>query len=146
LCRACGPYYTEGRLVSLSTTERGHDRKLLGRSGMKKLAAILLCLCVLVGLTAVAQEQEKYKEKLVFKSKMGNVTFDHAKHQERAQKCETCHDKLFPKTEEPLGFGKGMHKPAEAAKTSCAACHVDGGTAFQTKGNCNKCHVKAAAK
>jgi hypothetical protein len=35
-----------------------------------------------------------------------------------------------------------MHKTAEASKTSCAACHVEGGSAFAVKGNCAKCHVK----
>ena len=37
-----------------------------------------------------------------------------------------------------------MHKTAEAGKTSCGACHVAGGAAFATAGNCanSKCHVK----
>jgi hypothetical protein len=36
-----------------------------------------------------------------------------------------------------------MHKPAEAAKKSCGHCHNPEGPAFETKGNCAKCHVKA---
>jgi hypothetical protein len=37
-----------------------------------------------------------------------------------------------------------MHKTAEANKTACAACHVAGGMAFASTGNCAKCHVKGA--
>jgi c(7)-type cytochrome triheme protein len=71
------------------------------------------------------------------------VTFDHAQHVEReAKKCETCHDKLFPQSRAPINFKAGMHKPSEAKKESCAACHVAGGKAFESKGNCNNCHVK----
>ena len=94
---------------------------------------------VLVGLAA-----EKPPEKLVFESKMGNVTFQHAKHLERAKgDCKVCHDKLFQQSAKaPLNYKAAMHKTAEASKTACAACHVAGGTAFVTTGNCVKCHVK----
>jgi c(7)-type cytochrome triheme protein len=73
---------------------------------------------------------------------MGNVTFLHAKHQEREKDCKACHDKLFPQSKAPLNFKAGMHKVAEKKKSSCAGCHVAGGKAFESKGNCNKCHVK----
>jgi len=75
---------------------------------------------------------------------VGNVTFAHAEHIKRADgKCAVCHPKLFPQSAKaPLNFKAGMHKPAEAKKTSCAACHHAGGTSFQTKGNCKKCHVR----
>jgi mono/diheme cytochrome c family protein len=36
-----------------------------------------------------------------------------------------------------------LHKTAEAAKTSCGGCHTPGGPAFESKGNCGKCHVKS---
>ena len=85
--------------------------------------------------------------KLVFKSKMGDVTFNHAEHSKRVKEdCKTCHPKVFPQSQAPLGFKDAMHKKSEAAKTSCAHCHVAGGASFEAKGNCNKCHVKAAAK
>ena len=103
------------------------------------LMAGLLTL-VLTGLAA-----EKPIEKLVFETKMGNVTFQHAKHSERAKNdCKSCHDKLFPQSRAPIVYKAGMHKTAEANKTSCAGCHVAGGTAFATAGNCSnsKCHVK----
>jgi hypothetical protein len=35
-----------------------------------------------------------------------------------------------------------MHKTSETNKTSCGACHHEGGTSFASKGNCNKCHEK----
>ena len=99
-------------------------------------------------LLVTAQETVKQPEKLVFKAATGNVTFDHAKHSEREKgKCKTCHPALFPQdAKAPLKFKAGMHKPAEASKSSCAHCHLAGGNAFETKGNCTKCHVKAAPK
>ena len=103
------------------------------------LTTIALLLCGLFVLAAADAP-----EKLVFQTKMGNVTYQHAKHAERAKgDCKVCHDKLFQQSAKaPLNFKAGMHKPAEAAKTSCAACHVAGGTAFATAGSCAKCHVK----
>ena len=87
---------------------------------------------------------QKAPEKVVFQAKMGNVTFDHAAHLARAKgDCKTCHDKLFPQSSTaPINFKANMHKTAEAAKTSCGGCHAAGGTAFEAKANCAKCHVK----
>ncbi len=109
---------------------------------MRNLLAVLTALCLISGLVALAAVNPP--EKLVFESKMGNVTFQHAKHVERAKgDCKVCHDKLFQQSAKaPLNYKAGMHKPAEASKTACAACHVAGGTAFVTTGNCAKCHVK----
>lgn len=91
----------------------------------------------------VLRAAEEPPEKLIFESKMGNVTFAHAEHIKREkEECATCHDKLFPQSREPINFKAGMHKPAEAKKTACAACHVAGGKAFESKGNCKTCHVK----
>ena len=108
----------------------------------------LIALYVLsVAALGVLAQEKKPPLKLVFEAKMGNVTFDHAAHVKREKSdCKVCHDKLFPQEKAPLNFKAGMHKPAEAAHTSCGACHAPGGAAFETKGNCNKCHVKAAAK
>ena len=92
----------------------------------------------------VAQDK-KAPEKLTFTTKNGNVTFDHAAHLKRANgDCMVCHDKLFKQdAKAPLNFKAAIHKTAEAEKTSCGACHHPGGTAFETKGNCAKCHVKS---
>jgi c(7)-type cytochrome triheme protein len=116
---------------------------------MKRLYAVVSGFLLMTGfLLLTAQEAKKAPPKLAFKAATGNVTFDHAKHQEREKgKCDVCHPKLFPQdAKAPLNFKAGMHKPAEANKTSCGACHVAGGQAFETKGNCAKCHVKAAPK
>lgn len=110
-----------------------------------RIITILTALFITFSLASQAQEK-KAPEKLVFQSKMGNVTYDHAKHAERAKgDCKVCHDKLWPQdAKAPLNFKAAMHKAAEKGKTSCAACHVGGGTAFVSTGNCAKCHVKGA--
>lgn len=95
-----------------------------------------------------AQQKKKEPERLVFQSKFGNVVYLHAKHTEREKgDCTVCHDKLWPQdAKAPLSYKEGMHKPAEAKRTSCAFCHVAGGKAFASVGNCNKCHAKPGAK
>ncbi len=114
---------------------------------MRYLFALCVALTVLFGLSALAQEK-KAPPKLTFKAANGNVTFDHAAHLKREKNdCKVCHDKLWPQNATaPLGYKAGMHRPAETKKVSCGACHTAGGTAFESKANCNKCHVKAAAK
>ena len=111
---------------------------------MKHLTIGLVAFFLIVALVAMAADAPKT---LVFKAKPGNVTFDHTQHVERAKNdCKTCHDKLFPQDKSaPLNFKAGTHKPAEKAMSSCGGCHHTGGMAFETKGNCNKCHVKAKA-
>ena len=115
---------------------------------MKRFAAVAggLVLALLIPLAAQDKKapEKKAPEKLTFKSALGAVTFDHAKHVEREKKdCKTCHDKLFKQdATAPLNFKANMHKTAEAAKTACAHCHVAGGTAFESKANCQKCHLK----
>jgi len=108
------------------------------------LTSTFVAICILSGAAIQAQDK-KAPEKLTFASKMGTVTFDHAAHLKRVNNdCKTCHDKLFQQSATaPLNFKAGMHKPAETAKTSCGGCHHPGdGAAFETKGNCNRCHVK----
>ena len=109
---------------------------------MQRLFSFLMAGVLAAALLGLAAD--KPPEKLVFESKMGNVTFQHAKHLERAKgDCKVCHDKLFQQSAKaPLNYKAAMHKTAETSKTSCAACHVAGGTAFVTTGNCTKCHVK----
>lgn len=110
---------------------------------MRTLTSLLLLFAVAAGISALLAQ--KPPEKLMFPSKMGNVTFDHPAHVKRAKgDCATCHDKLFQQSSTaPLNFKANMHKTAEDSKTSCGACHVAGGMAFETKGNCAKCHVKS---
>lgn len=100
-----------------------------------------LSAAVLGGLLA---QDQKAPEKLTFAAKNGNITFNHSAHVKLAKgDCKTCHDKLFKEdAKAPLNFKPAMHKTAEAEKTSCGACHHAGGSAFESKGNCAKCHVK----
>jgi c(7)-type cytochrome triheme protein len=109
---------------------------------MRTCVSLLTAAMLVCGLLALAAD--KGPEKLVFETKMGNVTFQHAKHIERAKgDCKVCHDALFQQSAKaPLNYKAGMHKPAETKKIACAACHVAGGTAFASTGNCAKCHVK----
>jgi c(7)-type cytochrome triheme protein len=96
---------------------------------------------LLLGWSAAAEDKTP-EAKLTFTAKNGNVTFDHAAHMKHEKNdCKVCHDKLFQKSAaEPLKFKTSMHKPAEKAKTSCGFCHREGGAAFESKGNCAKCH------
>lgn len=98
----------------------------------------------LVAVLTLAGQPGQAPEKLTFSAKNGAVTFGHAAHVKRlAGDCKACHTKLFAESKtEPLNYKAGMHKTAEAAHTSCGGCHFSGGTAFETKGNCAKCHVK----
>ena len=110
-------------------------------TGIHGMFLLILILGVLT--LSAAQAPKEPPEQLVFESKLGNVTFQHTKHVEReGAECSTCHDTLFPQSRAPINFKKGMHKPAEAKKESCAACHVAEGKAFESKGNCRTCHVK----
>ena len=115
---------------------------------MRCLLALFATFTLLSGIQLIAQEK-KAPTKLTFPAKMGTVTFDHTAHAKREKNdCKTCHPKLWPQdAKAPLNFKGGvMHKTAETNKTSCGACHVAGGQAFEAKGNCNKCHVKGASK
>ena len=106
---------------------------------MRTLIACVLASGLLGASGLLAQEA-----KLTFTTKNGNVTFDHAAHIKRAGgDCSACHDKLFMKdAKAPLNYKAGLHKTAETQKASCGACHNPGGMAFESKGNCAKCHVK----
>ena len=115
---------------------------------MHYILTLILIAMTTAGFGAPAEKKKEAPPKMVFVAKTGNVTFDHAAHAKRVKDdCKTCHPKLWPDAKGNLNFKAGMHKPAEAKKTSCGACHHAGGVAFETKGNCtSKCHVKAAAK
>jgi c(7)-type cytochrome triheme protein len=109
---------------------------------MRYLLSVLLALLLATGVVLVAQEKQPPTQ-LKFASKTGDVAFDHAAHvkREKAQ-CTTCHDKLWPQSATaPLNFKLGLHKPAEAKKTSCGTCHHAGGPAFASAANCKKCHA-----
>ena len=111
---------------------------------MQKTSVWLFLIAILTAGMVLVGQEKKPPDKLTFAAKNGNVTFDHASHLKPVKgDCKSCHDKLFPESATaPLNFKTGMHKPAETAKTSCGNCHHAGGTSFESKGNCAKCHVK----
>lgn len=108
----------------------------------------IACLFTIAGFLAAfgafAQQEKKPPQKLVFTTKNGNVNYDHAAHLMRAKEdCKTCHETLFKQdSKAPLNFKPNLHKTAEMDKTSCGFCHRAGGAAFESKGNCAKCHMK----
>jgi c(7)-type cytochrome triheme protein len=124
-------------------------RKAPGRieeNAMRKLIAAGTMVVFALATGAIVAEDKKPPDKITYEAKPGPVAFDHAKHVEKAGKdCKTCHDAIFPQAKAPLNYKASMHKTAEADKKSCGACHVSGGKAFESKGNCQKCHVKPAA-
>jgi c(7)-type cytochrome triheme protein len=115
---------------------------------MRTLIAYI-ALFSMIALTGIVVAQEKTPPtKLTFASKYGNVAYDHAEHAKRVKnECKTCHPAQWPQDAKALlNWKAAMHRTAETGKTSCGSCHHPGGTAFETKGNCTKCHVKAAEK
>jgi flavoprotein len=90
---------------------------------MKKFfAAVALTLVFAVGALAAGPET------IVLPAKMGNVTFNHKKHQDNLKDCKICHEKGPGKIE---GFGKdmahktckGCHEQKKAGPTKCGDCH-----------------------
>lgn len=115
----------------------------LTRAGRRLAAGTFVCL-VLAFLPCLAADR-KPPGKLVFSARPGNVIFDHAAHVRRVRgNCGACHDKLFKQdATAQLNWKPGTHRPAEANRTSCGGCHRPGGTAFETRDHCRRCHVEA---
>jgi c(7)-type cytochrome triheme protein len=113
---------------------------------MRTLIAAGTMIAFALATGAIVAEDKKPPEKVTYDAKPGPVTFDHAKHVEKLEKdCKACHDAIFPQAKAPLNYKAAMHKTAETEKKSCGACHVAGGKAFESKGNCQKCHEKKSA-
>ena len=65
---------------------------------MRSLLMLGMTVALVVG-AAVTAEDKKPPEKLVFRSKAGDVTFLHAAHLKREKgECTACHDKLWPQS------------------------------------------------
>jgi c(7)-type cytochrome triheme protein len=115
---------------------------------MRKLMTYVLTF-FLFGSIALQAQDKTPPPKLVFPTKLGNVTFDHALHAGREKNdCKRCHTALFPQdAKAPLGY-RPPHRTSEEKRESCGACHRPEGSAFESRGNCgaSKCHVRAAAK
>ncbi len=90
--------------------------------------------------------RDSLPQQIVYDTKAGRSPFDHAKHVEYEQgECTVCHNALFPMSRGSLRYGADLHRAAEAAQASCAGCHVNGGSAFASAGNCDKCHTGLSA-
>lgn len=77
-----------------------------------------------------------------FNTPLGTASFDHNEHVKLAKgDCTSCHNKLFPMAKADLQYRQGLHKTAEASRSSCAGCHVSGGSAFASANNCGRCHA-----
>jgi c(7)-type cytochrome triheme protein len=93
---------------------------------------LILFLVVFSCLPMLIAQGKTPPAKLVFPSKSGDITFDHAAHAKRAKGgCKGCHDGLWPQSAKaPLKSSDG-----------CRTCHQAGGKAFEMKGNCARCHA-----
>jgi hypothetical protein len=100
------------------------------RFAIRTFVAVVFVWCA----TAAGQDKTP-PDKLVFQKPVTTV-FPHAAHIERANgDCTTCHDKFWPKLKE------------ESVKSAgCKTCHKAGGVAFESKGNCARCHPEGTAK
>ncbi len=103
---------------------------------------LVVAVCVICIIGAV-MALEIYAAGLVFVAGSGNVVYNHKAHTIRQKfNCLVCHVKTFPLSRRPIEYKSVLHKTAEAAKSSCAQCHRPGGEAFESRGNCKKCHVR----
>ncbi len=92
---------------------------------MKKIIAAVALAIFCAGAALAAGP-----ETITLPAKMGNVTFNHKKHQEMLKDCKACHEKGPGKIE---GFGKDM------AHKTCKGCHTEKG---QGPTKCGDCHKK----
>ena len=90
---------------------------------MKKVIIAMAAVVAFAGSVFAADVIE-------LKASMGNVTFNHKKHQELLKDCKACHEKGPGKIE---GFGKDM------AHKTCKGCHVE---KKQGPTGCKDCHKK----
>lgn len=95
----------------------------------------LILLCAIAGGLMLAADDAQPPGKLVFPSKAGDITFDHAAHVKTEKgECASCHEKLWPRSAKvPLKSSEG-----------CKACHIAGGKSFEMPGHCVRCHPSGA--
>jgi c(7)-type cytochrome triheme protein len=97
-----------------------------------RLVITFLITISLASVGTVTAQDKKPPRTLVFPSKAGEVTFNHAAHLKREKDdCATCHDKLWPQSA----------KVPVKSSAGCGTCHHAEGKSFEMKGNCIKCHA-----
>jgi len=109
------------------------------------LDGVLLCMSV-VCLLSVSAQEVKPPTKLVFQTKMGNVTYDHAATSNAPRRLQSVPRQAFP----AVGQGStelqtGHAQDGGSEQNRLCGLPRRGGMAFPTAGNCAKCHVKAAS-
>lgn len=105
---------------------------------MKKFVVLLVVLAF-VAATAMFAVANNGPTEVKIDTKMGTVTFQHAKHQERVSDCKTCHHNGVE-----AGACRSCHDGTKAPKAKtvfhklCKDCHKkqNGPT------KCKECHVK----
>ncbi len=105
---------------------------------MKKFL-VLLVVFAFVGSAIVAVASDKGPAEVKFDVKMGNVTFNHAAHQELVADCATCHHTGGFESCKSCHDGTKAPKSKDAFHNSCKDCHKKEGKGPQ---KCKECHVK----
>ena len=104
---------------------------------MKKIG-LAIVLGMLFGLALPSHALPPGQKMEFTKSPMGKVVFDGNIHPSKGIMCDGCHPKPF---EQKKGAAKITLADHEAGKF-CFTCHKEGGKAWPSKDNCNKCHKK----
>ena len=93
---------------------------------------LILALTVIAGLDGLAQKTPP--EQVVFQSKMGNVTFNHAAHLKRANNdCKACHDKLFRNPPRPSTTNRLCIRQPKPPKLRAPAATIRGARHLKPK-------------
>jgi c(7)-type cytochrome triheme protein len=97
-----------------------------------RYALVVFLILTFAGGVESAAQKKRSPAMLYFKSKAGEVHFNHAAHVKREKAvCSTCHDGLWPQSA----------KVEIKSSSGCATCHAAGAKAFEMKGHCAKCHA-----
>ncbi|WP_020676586.1 cytochrome c3 family protein [Geopsychrobacter electrodiphilus] len=105
---------------------------------MKKFIVLLIVGCITATVMGAMAADGPAEIKL--SSKMGDVTFSHAKHQSKIAECTECHHKGLetPKCTSCHGVKAGIPDAKKVFHAQCKGCHAKSGG--PTK--CKDCHVK----
>ena len=124
---------------------------------MARRILIAVLATMIVGMFALAAAQvPEGKEVLKFETKMGTVTFEHAKHSGfEGVECATCHHTFegegLPQACSECHAKKATEKAPKLQKAvhdTCWGCHQEKADAGEKHGpvkgakNCKQCHVK----
>jgi cytochrome c553 len=105
---------------------------------MKKL--ILLLIIEIVVTTALVAIAANGPAEIKMETKMGDISFAHAQHQNKISDCTECHHKGtdIPNCTGCHGAKEGVAAAKKAFHDQCKGCHKKSGGPTKCKG----CHVK----